>query len=216
MMKSILSAVLALALTPLATNAATTSLTPTADGVARVFGGDSVVTDGLTLAFSQSGSNIQNVILEYDLSSIPDTATIVSATLTFTLSRFVSNSGTNPAAVDVIAYNGDGTIDIGDYSASGTQVVDSSTPQGGVSGDTRNFAFTSVAPITAGLLGNGLTLRLETDSFASIQIGATENTSLDAPQLAITYNVAPVPLPAGLPMLMAGLAVMTCMKRRTA
>jgi hypothetical protein len=57
------------------------------------------------------------------------------------------------------------------------------------------------------LTGNLLTIRLETDSFASIQFGALENTTLAAASLTVDYTApSSVPLPAALPLLAMGLA----------
>lgn len=216
MTKHLLSAAMLAALLPVTAFAATETFTPTADGDVQTFGGDDVDTADTVLSFTQSGGLIRNAILEFDLSSIPDTASIISASLTFTLNRFVSGSN---AQVDVFAFNGDGVVNIADYDAVGTQVVDAATASGGSQGDTRSFAFSLVAPITAALVGDDLTLRLETDSFVSFQIVSSEGAtaSLDAPTLSVEFsNPAPVPLPAGLPLLLAGMGAFAWMKRRAA
>lgn len=179
---------------------------PTADGDVQTFGGNNVDTNDTILAFTQSGGLIRNVILEFDLSSIPDGSTINSARLDFTLTRFVSGAN---AAVDIFAYNGDGIVDIADFNAPGTQVVDTTTASGGVAGDVRSFAFTSLLPISNALIGDRLTLRVETDSFASINIAALENGNLDPAQLVIDVDaVSAVPLPAALPLALTGLGLL--------
>lgn len=192
-------------------NALSFNINPTVDGDVQVFGGDSVNTTNTGIAFTQSGGLIRNGILEFDLSGIANGSTINSASLDITLTRFVSNTGSNPAAIDVFAYNGDGVVNIADFNAAGTQVVNTTTPQGGSSGDVRSFTFTSVAPIAAALIGDLLTLRIETDSFASILFASLENATLDAALLKINFTepvVSVVPLPAALPLFGSGLAVM--------
>jgi len=201
------TAILALSVATTA-NALSISINPTADGDVQ----DLVVDTGDTrIGFNQSGGLIRNGILEFDLSGIANGSTINSASLDITLTRFVSNTGSNPAAIDVFAYNGDGVVNIADFNAAGTQVVNTTTPQGGSSGDVRSFTFTSVAPIAAALIGDLLTLRIETDSFASILFASLENATLNAALLSIDFTepvVSVVPLPAALPLFGSGLAVM--------
>ena len=166
-------------------------LTPTADGDAQTFGGDDVDTTDTVIAFTQSGGLVRNGIMEFDLTSIPNSTTITSATLEITLTRFVSNTGGNPAAIDIFAYDGDGVVDIADYDAAGTQVADASTPVGGVAGDLRSFSLSPLTPFSDALVSDLLTLRIETDSFASINFAAIENATYDAAKLKI--NVIPEP-----------------------
>jgi len=102
-------------------------------------------------------------------------------------------------------------VNVADFNSLGTRVVDTTTAAGGVSGDVRSFSFTSVASIAAALLGDLLTVRIETDSFASIVFASLENTTLIAAQLNIDFTtpaVSAVPLPAALPLFGSGLAVM--------
>ena len=182
----------------------------------QTFGGDSVNTANSIIAVTQSGGLQRQGILEYDLSSISDLATITGATLEITLNRFVSNTGGNPAPVDIFAFNGDGIVDISDYSTAGTQVndVNETTPAGGVAGDVRSFSFIDIAPLQAALTGDLLTLRFETDSFVSIQFGALENTTLSAATLSIEYTAAPVPVPAAWVLLLSGVSLITGLTRK--
>ncbi len=191
-------------------NAITLSINPTADGDVRISGGDSVDTTDTGIAFSQSGGLIRNGILEFDLSGIADGSTINNVSLDITLTRFVSNGGST-AEIDIFALNGDGVVNIADFNSLGTQVVDTTTPTGGVAGDVRSFGFTSVAPVAAALLGDLLTVRIETNNFASIIFASLENTILNAALLNIDFTapaVSAVPLPAALPLFGSGLAVM--------
>lgn len=194
---------------------ATATLNPTADGDVQTFGGDDVNTVNTVISFTQSGGLVRNGVLEFDLSSIADGSTITGVSLDLTLARFVSNIGTS-AEIDVFAYAGDGVVDISDFSG-GTQVFDGSTPTGGNAGDVRSFALTDFATFESMLAANLLTLRLETDSFASFQIGSLESTSLAAASLTVDYIAAAtsdVPLPAALPLLAVGLAGLGFAARR--
>jgi len=58
-----------------------------------------------------------------------------------------------------------------------------------------------------------LTLRVETDSFASIQIAALENGTFAAAQLNIDYT-APVPEPQTLLLMLLGLPLLAWVVRR--
>ena len=203
-----------------AAHAASVTFDPTADGDVQVFGGDDVDSIDDVLSVTQSGGLARNAIFEFDLSSIADDATIDAVTFSFTITRFVSNTGGNPAAVELFAYSGDGVVDIDDFGASATQVVDSTAAGGGSAGDTFDFSFGTVAPVQDALAGDELTVRFETNSFASIALAALENTSFDAATLTVDYTPAPgggpapVPLPAGLPMLLAGLGAMAWVRRK--
>lgn len=235
-MKTTIALAALLSLSVGAAQAATMTFTPTADGDVQTFGGDDVDTTDTTLSFVQSGGLARNAILEFDLSAIADDATINSATISFTLTSFVTNTGTE-SNVDVFAYNGDGTVDIDDFDATATQVVDETIttsffetitlPSGGTfpsrvlttaAGDVLSFMFDTVAPVSSALAGDLLTLRVETDNFASFQFAALENGTFDAAQLSIDYTPAvttpPVPLPAGLPMLLAGLGAFAWVRRK--
>ncbi|PQA85649.1 hypothetical protein CW354_22225 [Marinicaulis flavus] len=198
--------------------AATLVLDPTADGDVTTFGGDAVDTTDGALSILQSGGNITNAILEFDLGVIPDAATIDSVSLSVVLDRFVSNTGGNPAEFDVFAYAGDGVVDIADYDAPGSQVIDAQLPIGGSSGDVLATVFSDVSPVQALLIGDLLTLRLETDSFASVQIASLETLKdLSASFLTINYTVpevSEVPVPAALPLLLSGIAGLGFASRR--
>lgn len=194
---------------------ATIELSPIADGDVQTWGGDSVDSTDTFLTVTQSGGLQRQAILEFDLSAVDDAATIISATLEFTLIGGISNIASYPtAAIDIFAFNGDGIVDIGDYSTPGTQVVDTTTPKGGAGGDVRGFGFTELSPIQLALVGNMLTLRIETDSFATINFAALENSIYDQASLTINYSVAAVPIPPAFLLMASGLALFGGIRRR--
>lgn len=206
----------ALLLGSVSAHAATMAFLPTADGDVQTFGGNSVDTTDTVLAFTQSGGLVRNAIVEYDLSAISDLSSVSAATLDITLTRFVSNLGTT-AEFDVFTYDGDGTVDINDFNATGTQVIDTTVPLGGSAGDIFSFALTDLSTIVNSTTGL-LTLRLETDSFASYQIASIENAVYEAPKLTLTYidqpPVSAVPVPAALPLMASALGMFGIARRK--
>jgi hypothetical protein len=88
------------------------------------------------------------------------------------------------AAIDVFAFAGDAVVDIADYSG-GTQVYDATIAHGGTGGDLRTFVLSDMTTFEILLVGNLLTLRLATDSFASVQFASLENTVFDAAALTV-------------------------------
>ena len=194
-------------------NAAVVSLNPTADGDVQTYGGNDVNTTSSSLSFTQSGGLQRHAILEFDLTSINDATSISSASLDLTLSRFVSNTGTSAAAIHVYGYMGDGIVDINDYSEPGTLMLSTTTPQGGSGGDVRNFSFTNIVPIQSALTGNKLTLRIETDSFASIQVSSLESTNY-GPAVLNVSTVSAVPEPSTIALMAGGLGLVGSMAAR--
>ena len=186
--------------------AATVDLTPTADGDVQTFGGVSINTSSSAIALTQSGGLVRNAILEFDLSSIADGSTINAVTLDFMLTRFVSNLGST-AAIDVFAFIGDGIVDVIDFSALGTRVADTTTPTGGSAGDVRTFSLDVLPVFTDALVGDLLTLRIETDSFASINFAALESLDFNPATLSIDFTPPLVPVPAALPLLATALGL---------
>jgi hypothetical protein len=121
------------------------------------------------------------------------------------MTRLVSNTGST-AQIDVFAYAGNAVVDITDYCGD-TQVYDAVIPTGGGAGDVHSFALSDMTIFGSLLIGNLLTLRIETDSFASILFAVIEIAIYDAAVLTVDYMIAAdVPLPAALPLLAIGLA----------
>ncbi len=184
------------------------SFTPTADGDVQLFGGTSIDTTDTVLSFVQSGGLERRIFLEFDLSSIPDTAVINSAKLTMNLTAPIIGPFL-PAVFDVFAYNGDGTIDAADFTAAKTQVVDSTIDNPENNGLVISRDFDTTLPILAALAGDLLTLSVETDSFASANFVSIDsgNTS-NFPTLTVDFSVSQVPVPGALPLAITGLAAL--------
>lgn len=215
MKKQVLATLLTL-LFPTSLSAATMTLGTTDDGWVRTFGGAAVDTSDTAVSVSQSGGNIFNGIFEFDLASIDDGATINSVSFEWTNTRFVSNTGAT-AAVDLFAYLGDGAVSIADYDAVGDQVADASVPKGGGAGDVTTIGFTDLTMFTSALVSDLLTIRFETDSFASFRIASLENTAFDAGRLVVDYTpgtVSAVPLPASGLLLLGALGGVAGLHRR--
>lgn len=206
--KSLLGAA-ALCLLTTPAMAIVSSLTPTADGDIQLFGGTNIDTTDTIIAFTESGALERKAIFEFDMSGIPDTATINSASLDMTLTRFVSNLGPT-AAIDIFGFAGDGTILEADFSTAGTQLFDGTTASGGVAGDVRSFALDPASFFESILATDLLTIRIETDSFASINIASLENQTLDPLTLNIDFTAddTPVPAPAMAPLFAGGLGLL--------
>lgn len=214
MKKQIFAALLALSV-PTAGSAATMTLSAIDDGSVKTFGGAVADTADTSVSVSQSGGNITNGIFEFNLAAIDNSATINSVSFEWTNSRFVSNTGAQ-AAVDLFAYLGDGVVSIADYDAAGDQVADTSVPKGGSGGDVTTIGFTDLGIFNTALLGDLLSVRFETDSFASFRVASLENTVFDAARLVVDYTpgtVSAVPLPASGLLLLGALGGVAGLRR---
>ncbi len=203
-----LASVLAMYVAAGSASAAPVSFNPTVDGDVQTFGGLDIDTADATLAFTQSGGLERKIVLEFDLSSIPDTAVINSVNLTMNLTSPIIGPFL-PAVYDVFAYNGDGAVTESDFNASSTQVVDSTIDNPENSGLVISRNFSTLLPVMAALAGDLLTVRLETDSFASGFFASIDSSNeLLFPVLTVDFTVSQVPVPAALPLAMTGLAAL--------
>ena len=194
------------------------ALNPTADVYMRTFGGDFVDTTSDRLNFSQSGGSVTNGVLEFDVSVIPDTATVNSASLEVTQVDFTSNTGST-ANVHIYGYVGDGTLDIRDFAATGTLVYTGTIGAGGggvgrTGGTVLNFNLTDLTPIVNSLASNKLTLRLESDNFAIVRFASLENQTYHPAELTIDYTASTVPVPGALAFAATSIAVLGLVARR--
>ncbi len=179
--------------------------------------GTTVNTTGASADFIRSGGTIvRYVILEFNLSALDDTTTIDSVTLNLTKNGTFSNTGSNPVEIDIFASNGDGVVNISDYSAGGTQVVDTSvsiSPTNPIDGTVFNFAFTDVNPVQAALAGDNLTVRLATVNFGGGGFATLETPNPDFSAANLTINHTPIPEPTSSLLLGLG-ACLGVMRRR--
>jgi len=206
-----------------AASASLINLTTTADGAVSDGTGSVIAFNNLQTITATAFNGAANSfgVFEFDLSGISDTDTINSATFAFTLAtNAISTASTIPFIVE--AYLGDGVIDTGDFTALGAQVASGAISATGstqaLAGDTLSFVLTDVSVLQSALAGNLLTLRIaSTVIFNQIQIAAIEH-PFNAATLAIDAQpmtpVNDVPLPAGLPLMLSGLAALGCAGRK--
>ena len=186
---------------------------PTADGDTQIFAGDSVETGDERLMILQSGANVRNIILEFDLSSLGPSDIINSASLTLSKDGNLSNLG-GPAPIEIYGYLGDGVIDIADHNAGATQLASDSIVLGLANGTALDFAL-STPTIQSAIDTNGLlTLRLETNNFATVQFASLETTTAFSPPTLTLDVVSTVPEPSALVLLFGGVSIGLCGLRR--
>ncbi len=211
-----------------AATAATVNLTTSADGIVQnTHGPVAAVSDLMTLNVVElGGSTYSAAIFEFDLSSIANTSSVTSAAFSFTLAQNVVSPSLPAMAFEVDAYLGDGLIDVSDFSTLGSQVIDDSIlasfggVPGAMAGDVLTFGLSSLLTVQNALAGDMLTLRVRPTSafaFNQFSIAALENTTFGAASLRIETTAAQtstVPLPAGLPLLLAGLGALAITRKR--
>lgn len=172
------------------------------DGDVQTFGGDDVDTTADRLTTTQSGGLVRNIILEFDLSSLSSGTVVNAGTLNLVKFGLQGNTGGNPVPLELYAYNGDGVVTLADYDATGTAIGTSSVPLGISNGTAVDIALSDIAPIQSIVDGSGLlTIRIETNSFATLNLASLENGSgFNAPELSLNVTSA-VPEPSGLVVL---------------
>ncbi len=198
---------------PSSTQAATSLFIPTADGDVQTFGGDSLDTSDVRLTTTQSGGLERHIILEYDLNTIPSGSTVTSASIELVKDGGFANTGSNPIPLNFFLFLGDGTVGISDFGAAATAAgtlsipIASGTPANGTA-FSHNFSDNSA--IQSAIDSTGLlTVRIETDSFATANFASLENTSeLIAPTLTVNF----VPEPSS--TLLIGLTSFFVLQRR--
>ena len=202
----------------------TASLTAAADGDIKTFGGVSIDTTDFIVSVQSSGANETWGILEYDLSSIPDTATITSARLRLETFGLLTNVCDAPVTVDFYAFDGDGTVGLGDESAGGTLVASEIYPSGtvGAGGTPANslldidfLTLTEVEDAVTGATSDFLAIRLDTINFATFRVYSTENAGgFLAPTLEINYEADVVDAQSPLLLFAGGLLAIRLLRKR--
>ena len=173
---------------------------------------------GTFIGTSRSGgNNIRQAMYEFDLSGLPDGATIMGASFFLRTSSPISN--TDPTVtVRLDAYIGDGAVTTGDFDAlegAGGNLVDSLVfAQGTAAGLEVEFVFDDLTTLQAAYesVDQFVGLRTETHNFATFQVHSSENLVNAAfdPSLEITFVV---PEPSAF-ALIGGLLALGCVALR--
>lgn len=204
-------------LTPLSA-ATIVSIPASVDGYVQSSGvlglSTSATNDEVNIDTSMSGgNNVRYGIYEFDLGSVPDGSTIVAATLQLTTSRFISNTGGNPAPVSIYGYTGDGVVSTSDYDGTSPTIAFLESPTGTgagstPSGTTLDYVFNDLAALTAAnnSAGDIFGAGSRTISFVSFRVASLENETFAPPTLVVSY--VPEPGSTGL-LLLGGLGMMT-------
>ena len=170
------------------------------DGDVRIFGGNSTDTTDELLNLSQSGANIDNVVLEFDVNSLDSSRTILSATLDLVHDRNLIQTAGSDVPVSIFAYSGDGSVEVADFDEVGVNAGDFGVALDTIDGTLLSFDL-DLSPIQSIIAGGAsfLTLRLETESFSRIEFASSENPNFEPPNLRLETSA--VPEPNGMTML---------------
>lgn len=202
-----------------ASHADTVTLAPSADGDVQFSGVlgyfvDTINTRVTTLR--SGGNNVRNAVYEFDLSVIPDDATITAVHLRLTSDAQVSNTSTS-ATIRVAGFAGDGVVTQDDHETliGGDLLVIAGIGAGAASAAAGSLFDFSLGPNGVDLLqsllaSNALTLRTSTDNFATFSVASLEHATRSAVALEIEFT--PVPLPGA--WLLFGAATLGLTKRR--
>ncbi|QEG23013.1 hypothetical protein [Mariniblastus fucicola] len=184
-----------------------------ADGDVLTFGGDSIDTVDTRLQFQQSGGLIRNVILEFDIGDLSPNAVINSASLNVVKDGNLANTGSNPAPVEIFGYVGDGNITLGDYDAPASSLGSGEIILGLSNGTALDFTLDTVLIQAIADSTGLLTLRLETNNFATVNFASTETTTAFAPP-TLTLEISAVPEPSSAILIAGWLAGFCAIQRR--
>ncbi|PWJ19194.1 VPLPA-CTERM sorting domain-containing protein [Jannaschia seohaensis] len=198
--------------------AATLSLSPTADGSMRVnINGTAINETDPTVTTLRSGAtNDGRGFFIFDLSGIAAGSTIGAATFGATFTGTPTNT-VSDFALRLDAFGGDGIIDTSDYAATASRFYDVTRPRTEVTaGDRLEVSASLLSQAVQGALTTGfLTVRSSTANFATINFASSENTTYNAPSLSIEFTPpAEVPLPAGGVLLLGALGAAVLLRRR--
>lgn len=195
--------------------AATVTLTTIDDGLLNfrnVVNIITVATSGSQISHTASFGNSNYGIFEFDLSLIPDNAVINGVTFAVTLVE-PARSRFGPVSIDVsipVAFRpGNGVVDENELfttvPATSFEVAAGSQAGDLVEADINSFlsVFTGdFATVIIPPRGNYLS------------IATLENPTFAAATLTIDFDPSPIPLPAGLPLLIGGLGALAAVARK--
>lgn len=211
-------------------SAATLSLAPTVDGSVIQNGGaafgTSDTTDGVLLQVS--GPLSQIAAFEFDLSSI-NLATVTAAEFVVAQAGPLLQTPGEVTRLFLEGYSGDGSVTVSDLSTAGVSLGAFDITDANAGGFNTEWSFAIDPLFFAGLGGGLVTLRLgvsDLDGFAGLSIFTNESEFIDRNVILpgvqgglpprLNFTVAAVPLPASLPLLLAGLGGVAMLRRRRA
>lgn len=207
--------------------AATVTFTTTNDGTVQDTSGSVIAGDAAqTITATTAGGGTKSVLIfEFDMSSIDDMSSINSATFSFVTSSTPVSSVSSTVLFTVDFYAGNGAVDVDDFTAialstdaGNAQGFLSTTPS--VAGTVIDVSLTDQAALEGLLTTDFVTFRLEVPGlFQQVQVASLENNIWGPATLTLDATLAPppgvVPLPASLPLLLAGLGAIGFVRRRT-
>ena len=192
-----------------------------ADGTiksAGVLGVSADTTSVSTLTARSGGSNINHAVYLFDLSAIPRSETIESASVELTTASLISNTN-DTAAVKIYGFGSDETIRPNDFDQPASEasllLATETFPTGATNSPPINtvltIPFTNLSPLEITRSGNQtLMLRSETENFVTFRIHSLEN-ELD--QRGATLVVKTVPEPDS-SLFFAAIISIACLRRR--
>lgn len=197
----------------LPSNAATVNLLPVADGQVVDGGalGFSVDSTATTVRTRSSGRDTRGVY-EFDLSTIPSLATIVSVDLVLTLASSITNTASN-APVEFYSITGDGAITVADFDSPGIlQNTEIYTLPVSI-GTTLTISMTDLTPFQNVVsTNNEIGIRLDTVNFVTFLTHSSE--AAVSPDLMPTLQVTFVPEPSAALLLLIATVSVTWRRRR--
>ena len=188
------SSFLITALTFGSAHAATVNLLPVADGQVADNGalGLSVNTTD-TLVLTRSSGRDTRGIFEFDLSTIPDSATIISVDFVVTLGASISNTASS-ALLEFHSVTGDGSITIADFNSPGILQRTENFVLPVSNGTSIALPMSNLAPFQAVVgTNNEVGIRADTVNFVTFLVHSSEASVAPEliPNLVVTYVPEP-------------------------